>query len=212
MTDEELMSRARTGDRAAFVELINRYEGPLYGYLHRILRDPDTARDAFQETWFKLQVAIDRFDPNLRFAPWLYRIATNHARDLLRRGKHRRHASLDQPIGEDGDQTLLDRVAGSDRTPEETVLDADMGARIHDAVSGLPRRQREAFVLRHYQGLSYEEIAAAIGCSLSSVKSNIHHAVVRLREELSRIGLGPEESPEPRAGALDAARKSATTG
>lgn len=207
------MGRARAGDRAAFVELISRYEGPLYGYLHRILRDPETARDAFQETWFKLQAALDRFDPNLRFAPWLYRIATNHARDLLRRRKHRLHASLDQPLGEDGNQTLLDRVAGSDQTPEERVINEDMGARIRNAVAGLPTRQREAFVLRHYQGLSYEEIATAIGCSLSSVKSNIHHAVVRLREELSRIGLGPNVAAESRTGtALGAARRSATTG
>lgn len=190
------MCRARTGDRASFVELINRYERPLYGYLYRILRDPEAARDAFQETWFKLQAALDRFDPNLRFAPWLYRIAANHARDMLRRKRHRNHASLDQPLTADGDRTLGDRMAGSDETPEEAVISRDVGHQIRLAVDELPRRQREAFILRHYQGLSYEEIATSLRCSLSSVKSNIHHAVVRLREVLTRVGLGPEE-PSP---------------
>lgn len=191
LTDEDLMGRARTGDKAAFAELVSRYEKPLYGYLCRHLRNPEQAQDAFQETWLRVLKAIDRFDTNLRFVPWLYRIATNLMRDFVRRGKLRAHRSLDQPLSDEGDITLGDTVAGVELPPDRAAEGSDVGRHVEEAVRHLPARQREAFLLRHCHGLSYEEIARAQRCSLAAVKSNIHHAVVSLRRSLERLGLTP---------------------
>jgi RNA polymerase sigma-70 factor (ECF subfamily) len=188
------MARAQTGDRAAFAELVSRYEGSLYGYLRRLLRNTEQAEDAFQETWYRVLKSAERFNPDLRFAPWLYRIATNLCRDMGRRGKLRNHRSLDAPMGPEADVTLGDFVAGSEPAPDDRTADRDVGRHVERFVQSLPDRQREAFVLRHYQGLSYEEIARAQRCSLAAVKSNIHHAVVSLRRSLERLGLAPATS------------------
>lgn len=190
-SDEDLMARAQAGDRGAFSDLIIRYEKPLYGYLVRLLRDDHAAQDAFQETWFKILKALDRFNPELRFAPWLYRIATNLCRDLHRRKRQRAHPSLDQPVGAEESAVLGDLVGSEAASPAENVESAELGTHVRRAVEMLPVRQREAFVLRHYQGLSYEEIARAQRCSLAAVKSNIHHAVVTLRRHLDRLGWNP---------------------
>jgi RNA polymerase sigma-70 factor (ECF subfamily) len=188
------MARAQTGDRASFAELVSRYEGTLCGYLRRLLRNTEQAEDAFQETWYRVLKSAERFNPDLRFAPWLYRIATNLCRDMGRRGKLRNHRSLDAPLGAEGDITLGDFVAGSEPSPGDRTADRDVGRHVERFVQALPDRQREAFVLRHYQGLSYEEIARAQRCSLAAVKSNIHHAVVSLRRSLERLGLAPVTS------------------
>lgn len=185
------MVRAQAGDQGAFSDLIIRYEKPLYGYLVRLLRDDHAAEDAFQETWLKILKAIDRFNPELRFAPWLYRIATNLCRDFCRRRRQRAHPSLDQPIGAGEDAVLGDLVSSDVASPVEETESAELGVHVRQAVEMLPVRQREAFVLRHYQGLSYEEIARAQRCSLAAVKSNIHHAVVALRRRLDRLGWNP---------------------
>ena len=189
--DEELMARAQTGDRAAFAELVYRYEQPLYGYLRRLLRHDEAAEDAFQETWYRILRAVDRLNPEFRFAPWLYRIATNLCRDAARRGKLRNHRSLDQPLTGDTDTTLGEMCPSPDLPPDVVAEGSDVGEQVARFVQALPDRQREAFVLRHYQGLTYEEIARAQRCSLAAVKSNIHHAVVSLRRSLDRLGLAP---------------------
>jgi RNA polymerase sigma-70 factor (ECF subfamily) len=191
LRDEELMARAQTGDRAAFSELVYRYEQPLYGYLRRLLRQDEAAEDTFQETWYRVLRAVNRFNPEFRFAPWLYRIATNLCRDAARRGKLRNHRSLDQPLTGETDTTLCDMVPGQDLLPDAIAEGGDVGQHVARFVGELPDRQREAFVLRHYQGLTYEEIARAQRCSLGAVKSNIHHAVVSLRRSLDRLGLAP---------------------
>lgn len=188
------MARAQTGDRAAFAKLVLRYEQPLYGYLRRLLRHDEAAEDAFQETWYRVLRAVNRFNPEFRFAPWLYRIATNLCRDAARRGKLRNHRSLDQTLTGDTDTTLGDMVPGQDLLPDAAAEGADVGQHVARFVEGLPDRQREAFVLRHYQGLTYEEIAQTQRCSLGAVKSNIHHAVVSLRRSLERLGLAPVAS------------------
>jgi RNA polymerase sigma-70 factor (ECF subfamily) len=191
LTDEDLILRAKAGDRRSFENLIMRYEKPLYGYLVRLLRDESAAEDAFQDTWLRVLKALDRFDPQLRVAPWVYRIATNLCRDQVRRRRHRAHPSLDQPArpGEEG--VLGELVPSPDPGPDARVESELLGEQVRLAVEQLPDRQREAFVLRHYQGLSYEEIARAQKCSLPAVKSNIHHAVVTLRRRLERLGLSP---------------------
>lgn len=191
LTDEELMKEAQAGNQAAFSDLIFRYERPLYGYLMRLLRNDEAARDAFQDTWFRVLKALHRFDSELKFAPWMYRIATNLCRDQMRRGKLRRHPSLDQPVGADEEAVFADFVADPGQLPDENAGSSDLGEHVRRAVETLPPRQQEAFVLRHYQGLTYEEIARAQKCSLTAVKSNIHHAVVALRKQLDRLGLSP---------------------
>jgi RNA polymerase sigma-70 factor, ECF subfamily len=190
-SDESLMARAQAGDQDAFSALIIRYEKPLYGYLVRLLRDDQAAQDAFQETWLRILKALDRFNPELRFAPWLYRIATNLCRDFCRRRRMRAHPSLDQPVGVEEDTVLGDFVGAEQASPAEETESAELGLHVRKAVEMLPVRQREAFVLRHYQGLSYEEIARAQRCSLAAVKSNIHHAVVTLRRRLDHLGWNP---------------------
>src|ERR1700757_5179040 len=97
LSDEDLFAQYRErGDRNAFATLVHRYERELYSYLRRYLGDPSMAEDAFQSTFLQVHLKCDQFDPERRFRPWLYTIATNQAIDAQRRNKRHRGISLDR--------------------------------------------------------------------------------------------------------------------
>ena len=178
-SDEALAERVRaSGDRAAFALLVMRYRVRIVALARRMLagRSAEEAEDVAQETFLAAYEKRQTFERGLPFRPWLYRIAVNRCLDRLR-AESRRPALLDweavpePPQFQDGP---LERLLASEG---ERLLDA--------AVSALPPRLRAVFLLRHLDALSYEEIAAATGVPVSTVKTYLFRARVQLRAALS---------------------------
>lgn len=164
--DEALVARCRGGDRTGFAALVSRYQRPVFNLAFRMLGDREEARDVAQTAFLKALESLHRFDPRYRFFSWLYRIAMNEALDVL---------------GRRGRQTELTDVYVTDDDPARDAQDADLGARVRGALNALSPDHRAVLVLRHYQDLSYEEIARVLALPDATVKSRLYEARERLR-------------------------------
>jgi RNA polymerase sigma-70 factor (ECF subfamily) len=183
-SDRELMSRVASGDREALAPLVARHYRRLYRISLAYLRNTDEALDAVQETFVKACEAAARWDPAWEVAPWLTRIAINHSIDRYRRA--RRRLRSEEPL-EAGDHERP--FAADDPSPERRVQGREIAEHIGAALLALPERQRAVVVLRHYEEMSLEEIARALGLNLGTVKSSLHRALRALRVQLTAGGL-----------------------
>lgn len=181
-SDEALMS---LNDEAAFERLVGRYEHRLFNYARRILGNASDAEDVFQETFLRVYAHRKRFRRGAPFRPWVYRIATNLCKDVLRKRKRRRVVSLDTPSTRDDDSAGLgERMASSAPDPAVAAQGAETAARLARAVEALPLKQRTVFVMARYDNLPYAEIAKALKIPLGTVKSRMNTAVNTLMNAL----------------------------
>jgi RNA polymerase sigma-70 factor (ECF subfamily) len=179
------MLRYRDGDVRAFELLVTRHRKPLFNFILRFVRDPAAAEDVTQETFLRLIKGADAYQRQAKFTTWLYTIARNLCVDAARRGKHRKAASLDAPIGDDdGSASLLDFVPDGAAGVDRQAQSRELGARLRQAIESLPDEQREIFLLREVADLQFNEIAAVVGCPENTVKSRMRYALEKLREAL----------------------------
>jgi RNA polymerase sigma-70 factor, ECF subfamily len=193
-SDEELAVEARRGSEAAFRELVERFERPVYGLLLRIVRRPDQAEDLAQETFVKAWKALDRFDASRKFSSWIFKIAHNSALDALRR-RGDEPLSLDALLGDAEERP----EPPADPNAEDPLVrtTARAAGRALEAAMGLLRPQyREILLLRFAEGLSYEEIADVTGSPLGTVKVHIFRARKELAERMREAGWAPGELGE----------------
>jgi len=183
-SDEELVTRLAAGDAASLRELMQRYRGPLYGYLCRLLGSPEDADDLFQEAFLRVLRHADRFDPSRRLRPWLYSIATNLVKNAYRSRSYRDAVPLDRADDDDGDTLAAQLAERAATSPGDAAARAESARLVRRAVADLPERGRAALVLYYYQGLAYGEIAEVLGIPVGTVKSRIHNAVARLGRAL----------------------------
>jgi RNA polymerase sigma-70 factor, ECF subfamily len=169
--DRELVERARAGERAAFDQLVARYQRRLLRLELRLLRDQAEAEDVVQETFLKAFRALPRFRGDAAFYTWLYRIALNGARNAILRRRMRGGARLPSQL-----------PAPEIGTPETMLLSKQVIRAIDAALDALPLELRTAIVLREIEGLSYDEIAQIMECPLGTVRSRIFRA----REAIAR--------------------------
>ncbi len=188
--DELLVSAAKQGDRAAFGELVRRYERKVYSLAYRYTGDPDDAADLAQEAFLKAFCALRTFHGRSSFSTWLYRVTANVCLDALRSRRRRRTLSLDQarPGGE-GDREWDLADPGADL--QEQVQRREVHETILRAVGRLGPEQRMVVILRDFQGLSYQEISQILRLHLGTVKSRLNRARLALRDELTRAELSP---------------------
>jgi RNA polymerase sigma-70 factor, ECF subfamily len=183
--DEDLLEDyAMHGTRDAFEELVHRYEQEMYSYLHRYLRSKESAEDVFQAAFLQVHLKCRQFDPCRRFRPWLYRIATNLAIDLLRQSRRHNMVSLNAGTLDWGsNEGMADQILVGlhDAGPSEQLEAAEVRQRIQSAVDECPTRLKAVLELVMFRGLKYQEAADMLGIPLGSVKSRMHEAVVRLR-------------------------------
>ena len=141
VTDEQLLIEYRkTGDRELFAQLVYRYEGELFGFLKRYLRDAELAEDVFQRTFLKVHLKCDQFQEGRKFRPWLYGIATHAAIDAKRRAKRRPTISLDTPR-ESNDQfvgPLADLLENNGPGPEENFEREELREQVRKTIEQLP--------------------------------------------------------------------------
>lgn len=174
-TDEELMYRIMSGEATALTLLVQRYHGPILGYLYRMCHaNRALAEDLTQEVFTRIMRQTN-YQSNRPFKPWLYAIATNLARDHAKLAETRYAACLDKSNG------LPDAAPG----PEELALAAEQGREVAQAIGSLPIEYRAAITLRFYGGMSLQEIATALDIPLGTVKSRLYTGCRRLRERLS---------------------------
>ena len=174
--EEAVVARARTGDRTAFAQLMEHYQGACYGLAWRLLGDPDLAADAAQDAFVHAYDAIAKYRGGL-FRSWLLRITANASYDILRRAQRRPTTAL--PDAEEGEAELPDPAAPD---PEAEAGRAELYRHLDAALRRLPIDQRTAVVLADVYGMDYGEVASATESALGTVKSRIHRGRLRLRE------------------------------
>ncbi len=179
LEDSALVSRAQTGDVQAFEELVRRYRNQVYALSFHFVRNREEAWDLSQEVFIKAHRSLKRFRGDASFKTWLMRITANQSKDFLKK-RRLRTVSLDDEIGQ--------RLPSGAETPDHGVAARELGAAIDEAVRALPPKHRNVFVLREYEGLSYQEIADVMQCNVGTVMSRLHHARKKLQSKLIRMG------------------------
>lgn len=178
LSDEKLLQRLRDGAPSAGEELVKRHFRPLMRYLQRLLRDDHLAEELHQQTWVSVLENLDKFDPPAggnasgAFKAWLFRIATNKAKDHWRSSARGRAAQ----------QGLTALIEQEHAPSAETRLEnLEEHERLRIAIESLPEAQREVLLLRYYGNLKFTEIASLLGCPLNTALGRMHKAVNRLR-------------------------------
>jgi RNA polymerase sigma-70 factor (ECF subfamily) len=168
-----LVVRCQGGDRAAFEELVELYQPRLRYFLASMVGDEHAADDLLQEVWFDVFRGVARLADPGAFAAWLYRIARHRALGELRKRR--------QPL------SSLEGIDLAAEEPEEDDFSAEDAQRVHAALGQLPLEHREVLLLRFFEGMSYEDIAAVTGCQLGTVRSRIHYAKRALRRVMEGV-------------------------
>lgn len=170
-TDRDLIQQARRGDAAAFSELVTRYQTSVFNVCYRILHERTDAEDMAQETFIRAHERLDTFDDERSFGPWIRRVAANLCLNHLE--TQRVTTQLDD-----------ERDADESQRPERQAEVRERSEQIRGALASLPVHYRVVIELRHYQELSYDEIAAELNIPLSDVKSHLFRARKILAEKL----------------------------
>lgn len=194
--DRELVDAARAGDRAAFRTLFERYQRRAYALAYGVVRNPDDALDVVQDAFIKAHRYLDKFEGTSSFYTWLYRIVMNLSIDHIR--KHRRTKAVDftdQNVREEdarvGDEDLIPRILRGN--PGRALMDKEIAGRVEAALSELSENHRAVLVMREVEGLSYEEMAAVMGCAKGTIMSRLFHA----RKNMQRRLLDLIDNPSP---------------
>ena len=186
----ELLSRAREGDADAFCVVAQAHEQRLFQQAIALCHDPTAAEDLAAETLIEAWKSIGRFDGSCRFSTWLYAILLHRYQKLIRRLRSRPVPLSALPGAEAADrELLLERLPDTQSLPPETLAQAEANARMREAINALPARHRQVVLLRFFEDASLPEIAAALGLSIGTVKSRLHHALVKLRKMKSIVNL-----------------------
>jgi RNA polymerase sigma-70 factor (ECF subfamily) len=176
-TDAALVERFAAGDIAAFEALVGRYERPVFNFVRRLVGPDGEVEDLAQETFIRVYEKIRDLQQTQAFRSWLYSIAAHLCHDHFKRRRYRDHL----PLADD----LLDREPAPAATAAEQIERAEVGQQIEQAVRDLQPELRLVIVLREYQNLSYQEIAATVGCPVGTVRSRLFSGREELKKRLA---------------------------
>lgn len=182
--DQELVAASKRGEQGAFDVLVRKYQGRIMRLVSRYVRQEEDAFDVVQEVFVKAYRALRGFREESAFYTWLYRIAANTAKNhamTQSRSLVRGEADLPEVLVPEEGLQISDM-----ETPESLILAQEAEAIITQAVAGLPEELRRALLLREVEGLSYEEIAAAMNCPIGTVRSRLFRARASVEQALAR--------------------------
>ncbi len=183
-TDQAAIGRVLAGDSDAFATLVERYSRPLHRLAYRVTGNEADAEDVVQESFVRAFRGLPQYDGRASFQAWLYRIASNYALDFLAARKRRKWEQID---GDEEHAGALETVAAEGASPERLALNSQLRLHVEAAMGGLTDMERTAFVLRHFEGQSLEEIGGTLGISLNSVKQGVFRAVQKMRVALRPV-------------------------
>lgn len=182
MSDTALVAKAKVGGFVAFEELVRRYRNDVFALAHHFVRNREEAWDISQEVFIKAHKGLRRFRGDASFKTWLLRITANQCKDFIKKRRLKTTALESTRWGE----------AATNVGPGRKAQAHEIGEAILAALESLPVKQRTAFVLREFEGLSYKEIAHAMRCTPGTVMSRLHHARKKLQTHLVRMGVAEE--------------------
>lgn len=176
-SDEELLQSFLGGNKRAFEVLFRRYQGRIFGYLHRLVRDEAAAEDLFQEVFLHLSQVAARFDGSRSFRSWFFCVAHNRAMDFLRKNRRRNKF-------EEVKEEVLSSSA--DPSPEKLAMEAEFSRILDRMFQTLSAEHRATLLLRFNEGLTHEEIAEVMNCPVGTAKSRTRNALRRIREMMEK--------------------------
>lgn len=180
--DDVLVKEAIGGDESAYKKLVEKYERALYFHILKMINDREQVEDLVQETFVKAFDNLNTYSTNYAFSTWLYRIATNHTIDYLRK-KKLQTLSINEPVKtREGDMKmqLPDESASTDRN----IIRKQRQKIVREAIKDLPEKYRKVIEMRHMEEKSYQEIADVLDLPLGTVKAHIFRARELLYKEL----------------------------
>lgn len=180
-----LIARSLKQDHDAFGQLVDRYAAVIVNLAYRMVGDRTDAEDLAQEAFLAAFKALPTFRADSKFSTWLYRIAANKCKDWLRA---KRPATMDLDAADQGGEQAVES-----RTPERLVSQRQVADHLDRAIQRLPPLYREAFVLKHVEGLSYEEMEHILGVSADTLKMRVYKGRLQLSRDLAEF----DESRSP---------------
>lgn len=179
---DELVRGLKDGRPEAFERLVREFGDRIYRFVRRLAGER-SAEDLTQEVFIRVHRSIDAYRPEGRFESWLFAIANNLCIDHARRRKP------EVSLSDLGDDPAPERFAGGGREPEDAVEEDERKRALLKAVERLPFEQKQVFLMRQEAGLSFQEIALAIGCPLNTALGRMHYAMETLRKSLKAYGM-----------------------
>lgn len=195
-SDEQLLADYRAGDKGSFTELVARYQRELYHFLVRFLGDKTSAEDVFQETFIQVHQSADQFDPQRRFRPWLFTIAANKARDLMRSQTRHPTTPLQASMNPSDDDSgeYIDLMQSFETLPDEPLQRRELQQLVHKAVTDMPDHLREILLLSYFHQFPYKQISDILDIPLGTVKSRLHAAVAYFAHRWKTLNQGKSVS------------------
>ena len=184
--DAQLVARSLKQDHEAFGQLIDRHASTIVNLAYRMVGNRAEAEDLAQESFLAAFKALSTFRADSKFSTWLYRIAANKCKDWLR-AKRPGQGQYDIDVDD-----ALDHYVAEERTPERLLSQQQVAQQLDQAIQRLPPLYREAFVLKHIEGLSYEEMEAMLGVNGDALKMRVYKGRLQLSKEL--VALDPMRS------------------
>jgi RNA polymerase sigma-70 factor (ECF subfamily) len=182
--DAELMLRVREGDETSFALLLARHRSPVVHFLFRMVQNQAVSEELAQEVFLRVYRSRATYEPTAKFTTWLFRIATHLALNWIRDGKKEKNQeSLSEETPEGGERQLADRQ----QTVEQELVYQVKLREVRTAIDALPAKQRAAVMMHKYDELEYSQIAKALGCTESAVKSLLFRAYETLRGRLAHF-------------------------
>jgi RNA polymerase sigma-70 factor (ECF subfamily) len=183
--DAELMVRVREGDAACFNLLLDRHRIPVINFLYRMVQNQAIAEELAQEVFFRVYRSRASYEPTAKFTTWLFRIATHLALNWIRDGRHEKaHGSLN---GSTNDGGIASQLQDGRSNIEQNLVREARFHEIRQAIQALPGKQRAAVLMHKYEEMEYSQIASALSCSESAVKSLLFRAYETLRARLAHM-------------------------
>lgn len=180
-SDRQAVTRVVNGDGDAFRSLVERHSKYVFHVAYRLTGSSQDAEDVVQETFLKAYRQLSRFEARADFRTWLHRITVNCSIDYIRA---RRSREIGHDLADLEDAAATEVASGGQPSPERMALSAQIDERVRDAMSGLTRMERAAFVLRHVEGRPIREVASALGLKTEAAKNSIFRAVRKMRAAL----------------------------
>ena len=178
------VERAQSGDSDAFRLLVEQHSRAVFRLAFRITGNEQDAEDVVQETFLRVYRQLDKYEARSSFSTWLYRIASNYSLDLIRMRK--RHEDK-RERGNAEERDILQTIPVNSPGPDRIVYSSQVQERVNEALNELSAQERTAFVLRHFEGMSIEEIGEALGTGTNATKHSIFRAVQKLRRSLEPV-------------------------
>lgn len=180
--EKTLILKCKTGDRAAFSALVEKYQSKIINIAYGMLSDKEDAYDAAQEVFIKVFRSIDSFEEKSSFSTWIYRITVNVCNDILR--KRQRKISAVSLFTSDGDDEKPIEIKDDSPTPQDTVEINETQLEVRRAISELSDEYKAVITLFDIEGLSYDEISSIINIPVGTVKSRLNRARAALKKNL----------------------------